>query len=170
MRPFTTILTSIALAGVSAASPAPALQPVSVFELTGPLAVELQEPPVYLGGVEDFRRLYRDPRFPSVLMRRHGGLYAAFRQTRPIPSGRALTQTPSDMVYFIGRPSVEQIARTWPDAVVEEAPAAERTIAEQPRPIVRTARPDAEATPRMAHIATRARRLEALAEKYAPER
>ena len=155
---------ALIMGGFAAHGASPELEMVSLAELASPLAVQLQVPPADLGGAEDFRRLWRDPRFPSVLMRRHGALYAAFRRSGPISNGRTASTVPSDIVYFLGRPTEQDIASVWPDAVrSERLEHTAEAAAPMPAPVVRAAAPNA---PRMAHMPTRARRLEALAAKY----
>lgn len=146
----------------------PALELIASTELESPLSVELQVAPVFLDRNDDFRRLFRDPRFPSVFLRRHGGLYAAFRRHGTTSQGRTLRTVPSDIVYFVGRPDLEAIEKIWPDAVVQT-----NRATPQPEPSVDTARPALMGTtdvrtPRMAHAPSRVRRLEALSAKYAP--
>jgi hypothetical protein len=158
------ILTTLLAAGLAPAGEPgePPLELVSRLELEGPLTVELQEAPVLLGGAEEFRAIRRDPRFPSVLLRRHGAVYAAFRKAGPIPTGQHADPVPSDAVFFVGRPSVEEIRRIWPDAIVERA--------SEPEPVRATpvAHRPTVSVPRMAHQPSRVRRLAALAAKYAP--
>ncbi|GAB4519774.1 MAG: hypothetical protein Tsb0013_23530 [Phycisphaerales bacterium] len=158
---------ALACVGTLASAEEPALEMVARTELASPLAVELQVPPAELGGVDDFRRLWRDPRFPTVLLRKHGAVYAAFRRTGPVPGGRSKYDIPTDLVYFLGRPTEADIARVWPDAVRSErvnVEAAERVHERSPE----RAAPYTRVEPRMAHMPTRTRRLEALASKYAP--
>lgn len=164
MRCALTITMTLLAFGVAPANDAgaPALEQVSRLELEGPLTAELQVAPVLLGGAEEFRVILRDPRFPSVLLRRDGAVYAAFRHAGPIPTGRYADPVPTDTVFFVGRPGVEEIRRIWPDAIVEG-----RAEAEAPREVPSRAEHPLR-IPRMAHQASRARRLEALAAKYAP--
>jgi hypothetical protein len=159
-------MAALALMGAGAVGAPPALEPVSTTELGSPLAVELLVPPALLDNGGSFDRLMRDPRFPSVLMRRQGAVFAAFRRSRPLGEPGLPQQPPSDVVYFIGRPGVEEIRRIWPDAVVEETP--ERGIDAETTPTVVRQGGDDVMTPRMAHGPTRARRLEAIARRYAP--
>ncbi len=159
----------LAWSGILFASDVPPLVQVSTIELHSPLAVELQEPPATLGGIDDFRKLWRDPRFPTVLLRKHGAMYAAFRRLGPIPQGRSSADIPSDIVYFVGRPTIKDILGVWPDAVQSERVSHAIDLRLQAEPARETRiikQPEKSGTPRMAHQPTRVRRLASIADRY----
>ncbi len=174
------IATLIGAVSAPALANEPALERVSNRELASPLLENLAVPPAELGGVEGFRRIYRDPRFPSVLLRREGALYIASRQMGPVPNSRSFSTLPSDTVYFLGRPDESMIAGVWPDAVVQ--PAARGTADADAGALAPAAPPSAPAqrpsaaeiepaaaghvsAPRMCRADVRERRLRQLAER-----